>query len=74
MSEKKLFEIWCEGDLRHDFTAAHLGYGKGVNLFEACEQLTTKSPYFSENFNPYTMSYHGCSLFDNEIDARRKYG
>lgn len=63
-------EIWCEGDLLRDLTACHLGYGKGVTLAEACEELASKNPYFCEHFNPYTMKYKGCAVFDNELEAR----
>ena len=41
----KLFEIWCEGDPRRDYTACHLGYGKGETLAEACEDLASKNPF-----------------------------
>lgn len=70
----KLFEIWCEGDPRRDYTACHLGYGKGENLDEACEELASKNSYFEKAYNPYTMKYHGCKVFDNEVDARSTYG
>jgi hypothetical protein len=69
-----LFEIWCEGDPRRDYTACHLGYGKGENLMEAIEDLCSRNEHFSDNYNPYAMSYKGCSLFANEADARVSYG
>jgi hypothetical protein len=74
MSDKKLFEIWCEGDPRHDFTACHLGYGKGSDILEACEDLADNNPYFSEYYNPYNVSYKGCRIFDSEALARESYG
>lgn len=70
----KLYEIWCEGDLKHDFTAAHLGYGKGESLKEACVEYGQKNPYFAEYMNTKTMTYKGCAVFDNEESARIKYG
>lgn len=69
----KLMEIWCEGDPKRDLNACHLGYGKGASLAEACEDLTSRNPYFSEHFNPYNMTYCGCKVFDNEADARDLY-
>lgn len=73
MSDAKLMEIWCEGDPRREYTAAHLGYGKGVNLLAACEDWATRSEYFNEHFNPHNMTYCGCRVFDNEMDARESY-
>jgi hypothetical protein len=70
----KLTEIWCEGDPRHDFTACHLGYGKGATLQEACEDLATKNSFFNTYFKRFAMSYRGCSLFNNETDARISHG
>jgi hypothetical protein len=70
----KLFEIWCEGDPRRDYTACHLGYGKGESLTEACEELSKKNPYFDSYYNPYTMTYKGCKVFDNEEEARVTHG
>ena len=65
-----LKEIWCEGDPRRDYTACHLGYGKGKDLREACEDLAARNKYFCDNYNPYTMRYAGCRVFDNEAQAR----
>lgn len=74
MTSTKLFEIWCEGDPRRDMTACHLGYGKGANLMEACEELANKNPYFSDHYNPYTRKYKGCAVFSTEEEARVSYG
>lgn len=70
----KLFEIWCEGDPRRDYTACHLGYAKGSNLREACEELASRNPFFHDNYNPYNMTYCGCAVYDNEAKAREKHG
>ena len=70
----KLYQIWCEGDLRHDFTAAHLGQGKGENLKEACADYAQRNPYFAKHMNMSRMSYKGCAVFDNEEAARVNYG
>lgn len=68
-----LYEIWCEGDPKRDYNACHLGYGKGDNFNEACEDLASKGTYFNKVFNPRSMTYAGCRLFDNETDARDLY-
>lgn len=70
----KLYQIWCEGDLRHDFTAAHLGQGKGENLKEACVDYAGKNSYFAKYMNISRMTYKDCAVFDNEEAAREKYG
>lgn len=69
----KLFEIWCEGDPRRDYTACHLGYGKGEDLKEACADWASRNDYFKKHFNPNSMTYCGCQVFDNETDARDLY-
>ena len=68
-----LKEIWCEGDPRRDYTACHLGYGKGETLWEACEDLASKNEYFNTHFRRHTMTYQGCAVFDNEAAARDSY-
>jgi len=68
-----LMEIWCEGDPRRDYTACHLGYGKGETLKEACEDLASHNAYFDKHFRRHTMRYCGCAVFNNEADARDLY-
>ncbi len=65
-----LKEIWCEGDPRRDYTACHLGYGKGETLEEACEDWASRHEFFNTHFDRNKMSYLGCKLFDNEAEAR----
>lgn len=65
-----LKEIWCEGDPRRDYTACHLGYGKGETLKEACEDWASRHEFFNTHFDRNKMSYLGCKLFDNEVEAR----
>lgn len=73
-TERKLFEIWCEGDPRRDYTACHLGYGKGSSLREACEDYASRNSFFKSNFNFSSMTYRGCAVYNNEADARVAYG
>jgi hypothetical protein len=70
----KLYQIWCEGDPRHDFTAAHLGQGKGASLKEACAEYAQNNPYFAQFMNLSRMTYKSCAVFDNEEAARVKCG
>lgn len=67
-----LKEIWCEGDPLRDFTAAHLGYGKGDTLAEACSDLCANNAYFKAHY--VNNSYKGCRVFDNEAEARQSHG
>lgn len=68
-----LKDIWCEGDLEF-CTAAHLGSGKGETLLEACIDYATKNPYFAEHFNPNTMMYKDCRIFESYEEARESHG
>lgn len=69
-----LKEIWCEGDPRHDYTACHLGYGKGNTLREACEDLASRNSYFDQHFDRQNLSYWNAFIFDDETEARRRFG
>ncbi len=83
-NKPKIFEIWCEGDPIRDLTACNLGYGKGRTLREACDNLANiaridqdtgnASFYFREHYNPNTMEYKGCRIFDNYQDAALSHG
>lgn len=69
-----MFEIWCEGDPRFDYTACNLGYGKGRTLIEACDDLATKSAHFSRFFDRKNMSYKGCGIYDSYEKAALSFG
>jgi hypothetical protein len=69
-----LSEVWCEGDPLRDFTAAHLGYGKGKTVEEVCKDLANNSSYFEEHYDPDYLTYKGCKLYTNEIEARESCG
>lgn len=73
-TERKLFEIWCEGDPRREYTACHLGYGKGHSLREACEDYALRNPFFNSYFSFNSMTYRGCAVYDNETSARETHG
>lgn len=68
-----LKEIWCEGDLEFN-TAAHLGYGKGKTLKEACDDYASKNKYFARYYNPDTMMFKDCRLFETYEGARESHG
>jgi hypothetical protein len=64
-----LIEIWCSADRKFDYNAAHLGYGKPP-LANACFELAAKRKSFNKRFDPKTMTFAGCKLFDNETEAK----
>lgn len=68
-----LKEIWCEGDFELN-TAAHLGYGVGNTLQEACDYLAKERPYFGKFYDRGAMTYKDCRLFDNYEDAKVSHG
>lgn len=69
-----MIEIWCEGDPKHDYTACHLGYGKGKTLDESCEDLASNNPYFNKIYNRDSRTYWGCKVYGSEQEARERYG
>ena len=72
----KEFAIWSEGYACNEdkSRAMHHGNCFGKSFEEACENYAQAHGEFAENFNRKEMTYWGCSLFDNEFDARVEYG
>ena len=72
----KMHEIWCEGyvAIGQNSGAIMLGYSKGKNLKDACINYAKKDSEFAKYFDVDSMTYWGCRIFDNEIDARKSFG
>ncbi len=72
----KKFEIWSEGYVATGESGRAMKHGEcfGKTFEEACENFAQARGEFSDNFNRKEMTYWGCSLFDNESDARSLYG
>lgn len=70
----KTFEIWSEGYVATGERAgARLhGTATGEDFRSACIAYFKTNP--STSFNAGTLTYWGCRLFDNEVDARKAYG
>ncbi len=70
------FEIWSEGYACNEDGGEATKHGEcfGKNFEEACENYARARAEFNEHFNRKEMTYWGCSLFDNECDARALYG
>lgn len=67
-------EVWCEGDNVHRYTACHLGYGKGQDLLEVCNDLASRNDYFDKHFDRRTLKYWNTRLFLKEDEARECFG
>jgi len=72
----KFFAIWSEGYRAqgNDSGAVPFGYEEGIDFKDACIRKAEKDPEFKEYFNPDRMTWWGCRLFDNEVDARKSFG
>lgn len=75
-SPMRQFEIWAEGHASTGSSSGARLFGTetGVDLKDAAQKLAQKDPEFASHFDPRSMTYWGCKLFDNEGDARRAFG
>ena len=73
-----MWQIWREGwDTypEHEHSDAELmGTVEAETLQEACTILAATDKDFAKYFDPIKMTYWGCRLFDNEVDARKFTG
>jgi len=69
----KVYDIWSEGyrATGEHGTAHHHGCAEGKTFRAACINFFDSS---NEYFNKDKLAYWGCRLFDNQADARDKYG
>lgn len=72
----KRYEIWREGyrATGEHGTAQCFGWYETETWLEAVEKLAKLNPEFNNLWNREKMTYWGCSLFENEKDARERYG
>lgn len=72
----KQFEIWSEGYAATGEAgpATFHGIYGGLDFKDACTNYAKLDKAFARYFNPDRMTYWGCSLFDNEVDARKSFG
>ena len=72
----KVFEIWAEGYAVNEgrASASLLGVASGETFEEACNNFAKENKDFEAYFNPISLTYWGCSLYDNEWDARKSFG
>lgn len=72
-----LYEIWSEGWYQGDEGESQANFHGKVeasSFEEACVKLAESDPKFGDYFNREAMTHWGCQLFDNEADARKRYG
>ena len=81
---RKQYKIWVEGfsATGQHSTAQYLGTQAADSFREACDMYylaKAKESYWKNtvldpNYNSEIGSYWGCKLFDNEAEARRRFG
>lgn len=70
----RTFQIWCEGfsATGDRGPATYVGEADGHTFREACVAWYAAHP--DPNFDRKTLTHWACRLFDNEADARARYG
>lgn len=68
------FQIWIEGwrTTGNDGQAQLYAEKEADSFSQACERVFENDT--SGNFNQESLTYWGCRLFDNEQDARKRFG
>ena len=71
-----IYEIWSEGYRATGESARAMCHGtaEGQTFQRACEHFALENPEFSRYFNRVQLTYWGCRLFDNSVDARKSFG
>jgi hypothetical protein len=69
------FNIWMSGlsGSGMNATASFCGEFKGKNFADACLNWA-KAKEKLDSFNQKRLTYWGCGLYDNEVDARKSFG
>ena len=72
----KVFEIWAEGYVitGNESDATLLRKIEAPSFKAACDKLALDDEDFAKHYEPDTLRYWGCALFDNEADARKSFG
>lgn len=74
--KNKQFSVWAEGyrATGESSEANFLGTGRGVDFKSACVELMGRIDSGDKYYNKESNTYWGCSLFDDECDARSSFG
>lgn len=72
----KLWQIWSEGfAVTGNEGTAHYHGTEGAETFaDACARLAARDAEFGKYFDLQRLSFWGCRLFDNEAQARERFG
>ena len=69
------FNIWARFiDNGGKADPIYFGSAEGKDFKDACIKLAEINDAFYEYFNEETMTWWGCSLYDNKVDASRSFG
>lgn len=76
MENLKQYNIWSEGFRTNGeaSSAFFIGTSFGSNFKEACNNFAIKDANFKKYYSSNDLTYWGCKLFDNEVDARANFG
>ena len=76
MESLKQYDIWSEGFRTNGkaSSAFFIGTSLGSNFKEACDNLAIRDTNFKRYYSGNDLTYWGCKLFDNEVDARANFG
>lgn len=76
MRIKRKYEIWSEGYAATGQRSKAMFHTtiEASSFNEACDLLAVRNQEFRKFYDPHTLTYWGCKLFDNEIDARKLFG
>ena len=71
-----IYEIWATGFADNGCSGRAFCFGteKGKDFKDACRNFTKVNAEFKKYFDEKRMTWWGCSLFDNEAEARKSFG
>lgn len=69
-------EIWREGfQASGDYgLAGFVATVEAADLQDACDKYAAANPEFAKYYRAQPPAYWGCRLFDNEHEARERFG
>ena len=72
---ERFYEIWYEGynATGNRSGTSYLDKTKGTSFKNACQNFFVERSDLNY-FDNHTLTYWGCRLYDNEIEARRSFG